>query len=61
MFCSPVPEREGGQREGFDCAKLAKKRFTHTFSKAALDKSSHIAYDKDAKSGATILKGANVT
>ena len=29
-FCSPVPEREGGQGEGFDFAQLADKLFTHT-------------------------------
>ena len=29
-FCSPVPEREGGQGEGFDFAQLADDYYTHT-------------------------------
>ena len=29
-FCSPVPEREGGEGEGFDCAKPANDCYAHT-------------------------------
>ena len=36
-FCSPVPEREGGQGEGFDFAQLANDCYTYAFMPKRID------------------------